>query len=160
MSIRSLKKVVVIGAGNWGTVVAKIVAENVCKAPTKFSSTVSLWTHQETVNDRLLTDIINTTRVNEKYLPGVVLPTNIVSEACLKTAITGASLLVFVCPHQFVDRILAQIKESSHLLGEEPMAISLIKGLLEPSKIEKKLGLISSHIKSQLNLSSINVLMV
>lgn len=88
-------QVAIIGAGNWGTVVAKLVAESVSKS-TQFSPTVSLWAHQELVGGVPLTDIINNTHINVKYLPGVVLPKNIKAEPSLETAITGANLLVFV----------------------------------------------------------------
>jgi glycerol-3-phosphate dehydrogenase len=58
----------------------------------------------------------------------------------------------------FIGRVCSQIKESSHLLGANPRAISLIKGLEE--RKNDKLGLISEHIKLELNLTSISVLMV
>ena len=47
-----------------------------------------------------LTEIINTTHVNRKYLPDVELPENVVAIPDLVEAVKGATALVFVMPHQ------------------------------------------------------------
>lgn len=47
-----------------------------------------------------LTEIINTTHENKKYLPGVQLPDNVVAVPDMKEAVDGATALVFVMPHQ------------------------------------------------------------
>ena len=36
-----------------------------------------MWVHEELVNGRDLTEIINSDHVNEKYLPGIQLPDNL-----------------------------------------------------------------------------------
>ena len=48
-------------------------------ANSKFDNTVNMWVFEEMVNDRKLTEIINTDHVNVKYLPGHKLPSNVVS---------------------------------------------------------------------------------
>jgi len=45
----------------------------------KFDNTVNMWVFEEMVNDRKLTEIINTDHENVKYLPGHKLPSNVVS---------------------------------------------------------------------------------
>jgi len=47
-----------------------------------------------------LTEIINTTHVNRKYLPNVKLPENVVAIPDIGEAVKGATALVFVMPHQ------------------------------------------------------------
>jgi glycerol-3-phosphate dehydrogenase (NAD+) len=83
-----------------------------------------MWVFEEKVNGQNLTDIINSTHENVKYLPNIKLPTNVVAVPDILKAVEGASLLVFVVPHQFVRGICRE------LIGKlEPnvRAISLIK---------------------------------
>lgn len=47
-----------------------------------------------------LTEIINKTHVNKKYLPDVQLPENLVAIPDITEAVRGATALVFVMPHQ------------------------------------------------------------
>lgn len=61
-----------------GSAIAKIVGANAAKYDT-FDTTVNMWVFEETVNDRKLTEIINTDHENVKYLPGHKLPPNVVS---------------------------------------------------------------------------------
>ena len=61
-----------------GTAVAKLVAENVEKS-NKFDSTVRLYVHDEIYNGVKISEIINRDHVNQKYLPNINLPLNIVS---------------------------------------------------------------------------------
>ena len=70
-------KVCIVGSGNWGSAIAKIIGNNVMKLQ-KFASTVKMWVFEETVNGRKLTDIINNDHENVKYLPGHKLPENVV----------------------------------------------------------------------------------
>ena len=44
-----------------------------------FEEKVRMWMYEEKVDGRNLTDIVNTEHENVKYLPGVKLPTNVVS---------------------------------------------------------------------------------
>lgn len=79
-------KVCIVGSGNWGSAVAKIIGSNV-KNLQKFSSTVKMWVFEETVNGRKLTDIINNDHENVKYLPGHKLPENVVAVPNLGEAV-------------------------------------------------------------------------
>ena len=51
-----------------------------------FEDIVQMYTYEELVNGRKLTEIINTEHENVKYLPGYKLPENIVSD-CLSTIV-------------------------------------------------------------------------
>ena len=57
-----------------------------------------------------LTEVINKTHENIKYLPGVNLPTNLVANPDLVDAVKDSTILVFNLPHQFIIRTCQQIK--------------------------------------------------
>ena len=90
-----------------------------------------MWVYEETVTatngeERNLTDVINNDHENVKYLPGIKLPENIVAVPDLAKACEGATLLIFVLPHQFLPRLLPTIKLAVH---PSCRGVSLIKGL-------------------------------
>ena len=53
------ERVAVIGSGNWGTTVAKMIGENVRRRPDLFDQRVAMWVHEETHTGRRLSDLIN-----------------------------------------------------------------------------------------------------
>jgi glycerol-3-phosphate dehydrogenase (NAD+) len=75
-----------------------------------------------------LTDIINTQHINVKYLPNVILPSNVIAVADLPTACYNATLLIFVLPHQFLSKLIPIIRTSS-IHPTNCRGVSLIKGL-------------------------------
>jgi glycerol-3-phosphate dehydrogenase (NAD+) len=74
------KRIAIIGSGNWGSTIAKIIGQNVLNNPV-FEKQVNMYVYEEMINDRKLTDIINTDHENVKYLPGHKLSNNVVSDA-------------------------------------------------------------------------------
>ena len=78
-------KVAVLGAGAWGTALAKVLAE-------KGDETV-LWARNADVVTQ-----VNERRENERYLPGQKLPTTLSATENLEAALAGATLVVFVAP--------------------------------------------------------------
>ncbi|EDK44210.1 glycerol-3-phosphate dehydrogenase (NAD(+)) [Acetobacter pasteurianus] len=140
-------RICVIGSGNWGTTIAKVVAENALARPHLFAHHVRMWVFEEKIDGKPLTEIINQQHVNIKYLPGVKLPTNLVAEPSLLKTVEGADLIVFNMPHQFLPKILKQLK------GHVPptaRAISCLKGL-EVSKEGCKL--LSTYITEELGIT-------
>jgi len=74
-------KITVLGAGAWGTALARILALR--------NHQVVLWDYfPETA------DTINRTRCNERYLPGINLPENLRGEPDATKAVTGAEIVV------------------------------------------------------------------
>ncbi|NXR00093.1 GPD1L protein, partial [Sagittarius serpentarius] len=116
-------KVCIVGSGNWGSAVAKIIGNNV-KQLQKFASTVKMWVFEENVNGRKLTDIINNEHENVKYLPGYKLPDNVVAVPNLNEAVQDADLLVFVIPHQFIHKVCDEI---TGRVPKKALGITLIK---------------------------------
>ncbi|MBZ3878854.1 Glycerol-3-phosphate dehydrogenase 1-like protein [Sciurus carolinensis] len=144
-------KVCIVGSGNWGSAVAKIIGNNVKKLQ-KFASTVKMWVFEETVNGRKLTDIINNDHENVKYLPGHKLPENVVAVSNLSEAVQDADLLVFVIPHQFIHKICDEI---TGRVPKKALGITLIKGIDEGPE---GLKLISDIIREKMGID-ISVLM-
>ncbi|PVD35851.1 hypothetical protein C0Q70_02820 [Pomacea canaliculata] len=119
------KKVCVVGSGNWGSTIAKIIGNNALEHPELFNREVLMWVFEELIDGEKLTEIINTKHQNVKYLPGIDLPTNVIAVPDLTEATKEADILVFVVPHQFVHRLCNQIK---HLVKPDCIAVTLIKG--------------------------------
>ncbi|KAJ7999408.1 hypothetical protein DPEC_G00194110 [Dallia pectoralis] len=140
------KKACIIGSGNWGSAIAKIVGANAGKLDA-FETTVNMWVFEETVDGRKLTDIINTDHENVKYLPGHKLPPNVVAVADVTEAVKGADILIFVIPHQFIHRICDSIKEH---INKDAVGMSLIKGVDESPE---GLKLISDVIRDKLGIA-------
>ncbi|KAF9334856.1 glycerol-3-phosphate dehydrogenase, partial [Linnemannia elongata] len=57
------ERVALIGSGNWGSAVAKIIGRNVRKFD-HFDNKVKMWVFEEKVNGQNLTEIINTKHEN------------------------------------------------------------------------------------------------
>jgi len=61
-----------------GSAIARIVGDNV-KQISSFNPSVKMWVFEEMIDGRKLTDIINETHENVKYLKGFPIPENVVS---------------------------------------------------------------------------------
>ncbi|CAH2282931.1 glycerol-3-phosphate dehydrogenase 1 [Pelobates cultripes] len=151
MALAGPLKVCIVGSGNWGSAVAKIIGNNVRNLQ-KFAPTVNMWVFEEMVNGRKLTEIINTDHENVKYLPGYKLPENVVAVPSLTDAVKDADLLVFVIPHQFINKICQEIAGKVH---KEALGITLIKGIDEGPE---GLKLISDIIREKMGID-VSVLM-
>ncbi|KAJ5761028.1 hypothetical protein N7520_008184 [Penicillium odoratum] len=133
-------KVTVVGSGNWGTAIAKIVAENAASNPDLFEEKVEMWVFEENVEiakdsphydpanpgPQKLTDVINCTHENVKYLQGIRLPANLHANPSLEDAVKDSTLLVFNLPHQFIHKICESIKGK---ILPYARGISCIKGV-------------------------------
>ncbi|KAJ0051628.1 hypothetical protein Pint_02864 [Pistacia integerrima] len=119
-------KVTVVGSGNWGSVAAKLIASNTLKL-SSFHDEVRMWVFEETLpSGEKLTDVINRTNENVKYLPGIKLGKNVVADPDLENAVKDANMLVFVTPHQFMEGICKRLVGK---VNGDVEAISLIKGM-------------------------------
>ena len=128
-----------------------------------------MWVYEEMIEGRKLTEIINEDHENVKYLPGVKLPENVIAVPELLDAARDADLFIFVIPHQFISRLVGQMKGN---IKEGAAAISLIKGINITGEFnfnqirrlcsnqfsENGLGLISDEIREGLGID-VSVLM-
>ncbi|KAL8941257.1 MAG: hypothetical protein Q9216_002360 [Gyalolechia sp. 2 TL-2023] len=136
-------KVTVVGSGNWGSAIAKIVAENTMEHPDLFEKEVQMWVYEEeltvpttskhydagskfSTQPHKLTRLINHFHENVKYLPGIALPSNLIANPSIEESVQNSSILIFNLPHQFIGGLCDQIK--GHIL---PYArgVSCIKGV-------------------------------
>ncbi|KAF8003157.1 hypothetical protein OXX80_001522 [Metschnikowia pulcherrima] len=124
--IESPFRIAIIGSGNWGTAVAKLVAENTAEKPEIFQKQVNMWVFEEDINGRKLTEIINTDHENVKYMPEVKLPENLVANPDIEATVKDADLLIFNIPHQFLPRVCKQLVGK---VSPTARAISCLKGL-------------------------------
>ncbi|KAJ8003538.1 hypothetical protein DPEC_G00149390 [Dallia pectoralis] len=145
------KKVCIVGSGNWGSAIAKIVGAN-AKGSNRFNPIVNMWVFEEIIDGKKLTEIINTEHENVKYLPGHKIPKNVVAVPEITEAVKGASILIFVIPHQFIGRLCDQMKPH---ITQGTIGISLIKGIDEGPD---GLKLISDIIREKLEID-VSVLM-
>ena len=150
-----LKQIVVIGSGNWGSAIGRLVAKNVLSTANQnnFHRNVVMWVYEETVNSRLLSNIINEEHENVKYLPGVKLPSNLIANTDLYFCCQTADILIFVIPHNFLPSLLDSMKGR---VKKGAIAVSLIKGLVIDEYGPK---LLSSLIQTKLNIDNVAVLM-
>uniref|UniRef100_L2FUH3 Glycerol-3-phosphate dehydrogenase [NAD(+)] n=1 Tax=Colletotrichum fructicola (strain Nara gc5) TaxID=1213859 RepID=L2FUH3_COLFN len=103
-------KVTVVGSGNWGSTISKIVAENTKAHPDLFEEDVHMWVYEEDVvldasspyhdpavgsSPQKLTSVINKYHENTKYLPGIKLPHNLVANPSLQDAQLRGHILPF-----------------------------------------------------------------
>mmetsp|Transcript_6729 Transcript_6729/g.9502 ORF Transcript_6729/g.9502 Transcript_6729/m.9502 type:complete len:142 (+) Transcript_6729:259-684(+) len=129
-SAEQIETVCIVGSGNWGSAIATLVGRN-CMRLDNCETRVNMWVYEEEVqvedgSTQKLTDVINTKHENVKYLPGISLPSNVVAVPDLAEACEGATLLIFVLPHQFLPKLLPTIRQASH---PSCRGVSLIKGL-------------------------------
>uniref|UniRef100_U5EKF5 Glycerol-3-phosphate dehydrogenase [NAD(+)] n=1 Tax=Corethrella appendiculata TaxID=1370023 RepID=U5EKF5_9DIPT len=143
-------KVCIVGSGNWGSAIAKIVGFN-AKRLAAFDDRVTMYVFEEMINGKKLTEIINETHENVKYLPGHKLPENVVAVPDVVEAAKDADILIFVVPHQFIRGL------GTALLGKiKPTAVglSLIKGfdVAEGGGIDLISHIITRHLKIPCNV--------
>jgi len=107
------RRAAVLGAGSWGTALAKVLADN--------GFETRLWGR-----DRALVEAINTTRENPRYLPGIALPAGVTAHAHLADVLADASVVTLVVPSHAL-RPLAQ--EIAALLPPGAAIVAAIKGI-------------------------------
>lgn len=141
------KKVTIIGSGNWGSAIARIVGVNVSIHNQIFEEVVNMYVYEEIVDGKKLTEIINTEHENTKYLKGFKLPANIVAVPDVVQCAKDADILIFVIPHKFVPGICKPLVGK---LKPGACGISLIKGFGEGP--DGSFVLISSLIQDLLGI--------
>jgi len=87
-----------------------------------------MWVREKQVNGEPLTKVINRTHLNARYLPDIKLPTNLVAVGSLKKVVEGATLIVFVVPHQFLHSVLHEFQQPG-VITPGARGISAIKGV-------------------------------
>ncbi len=106
-------KVAVLGAGAWGTALAKVLAEK--------DDEVVVWAR----NPDVVTQV-NARNENERYLPGAKLPKSLWATLDLKEALDGSTMVVFVAPSHATREVA---KLAAPFVPENVPIVSATKGI-------------------------------
>ena len=85
-------RIAIIGAGSWGTALAIVLASRFAR--------IRLWAHEADLVERMFS-----TRENDVFLPGFLLPHNVEPTAELNYALEDAGIVVGVMPSRFARRV-------------------------------------------------------
>src|SRR5699024_9914573 len=121
-----MKKIAVLGAGSWGTALSIVLADN--------GHDVRLWSHR-----RDQVEEINEKHGNERYLPNITLPKNLIGYEHIEEAVQDADIVLFVVPTSAIREVCAKIKDivSVHTVfvhaskGIEPNSLKRISEIIE-----------------------------
>ncbi|HTR78946.1 MAG TPA: NAD(P)H-dependent glycerol-3-phosphate dehydrogenase [Gemmatimonadaceae bacterium] len=103
----------VIGAGAWGTALARVLAEN--------EHGVRLWAHEPEV-----VEAINARRENVVFLPGAALSSRISASGSFHDAAEGADLVVFAAPSRWLRAIA---RASATFVAPDATLVVATKGI-------------------------------
>jgi glycerol-3-phosphate dehydrogenase (NAD(P)+) len=105
--------VAVMGAGAWGTALAKVLADA--------GGEVTLWARRSNIAQQ-----INTTRYNPAYLPGTLLPPSIRATSDAEEALRGVTTVLLGVPAQMMR---ANLENWKGLFSQDATLVSLAKGI-------------------------------
>lgn len=108
-----MMNVAVLGAGSWGTALAKLLADK--------GNATKIWSHRAD-----LVQHINEQHVNPRYLAHAELPKNLVASADLEEALRGAELVVSVVPSHALRGV---IREAKPFIPASALICSATKGI-------------------------------
>lgn len=127
-----MEKITVLGAGSWGTTLAQVLSDR--------GASVTLWAREEEVRES-----ISKRRVNETFLPGVILSEKITPESSIKSAVEGADLIVSVIPSHGVRGVFS---EAGPHIKDGAIIVSATKGIEEGSMLTPS-GILTEALKGR-----------
>ncbi|MFC6170004.1 NAD(P)H-dependent glycerol-3-phosphate dehydrogenase [Loigolactobacillus jiayinensis] len=115
-----MKKIAVLGAGSWGTVLANLLLQN--------GHQVTLWTHKAAQATE-----ITQQHTNQHYLPDFALDPQLSATADLKVALTGVDVILFVVPTNATRQVAKKVVVLLQELQLQPIIVHASKGLEQQS---------------------------
>jgi glycerol-3-phosphate dehydrogenase len=103
MSETTLRKACVLGGGSFGTALALVLGSK--------GYDVKVW-----VRSTEQANLVNSSRENSKYLPGIKIPINVEWTSSVEKSVDGVELVLFAIPTQFL-RAFAESNRSSMPVG-------------------------------------------
>ena len=110
-------KVAILGAGAWGTAVAKAIADK--------GTEVVLWAHEPQVAAD-----INQHHANRRYLEGAVLPAGVTATSDVVEAATDRDFIILATPSLYILRTVKDIVGIASIQEGKPLIGVLTKGFL------------------------------
>src|SRR5687768_9248606 len=110
---RRMKRAAVLGAGAWGTALAKVLSDK--------GERVSLYTRRPELPGQIAEK-----HVNERYLPGVELGGDLVVTTDLQKAIADATLIVLAVPSHALREV---VRDAYRSLSPDAPIVSATKGI-------------------------------
>lgn len=111
----------VIGAGAWGTAVAKVIADK--------GKEVVIWSLEADTRDD-----INLRHENSRYLPGVSLPGNMTATSDIMEAVSGREYLILAVPSLYLLQTAKKILSADSIREGETAIAVITKGFLATDK--------------------------
>src|ERR1700704_4698261 len=108
-----MKRIAIIGAGNWGTALAILAARK--------GHSVSLWSRKASV-----VASIRDAHVNSSYLENARVPENVVATTEIEQALNDAELVILAAPSHVTRELLERMLPS---LRSEMIFVSATKGI-------------------------------
>ncbi|WP_297598082.1 NAD(P)H-dependent glycerol-3-phosphate dehydrogenase [uncultured Cetobacterium sp.] len=108
-----MEKVVIIGAGSWGTALGMVLA--------KKGHEVIMWEHNKEIAEKL-----NTERENSRLLPGIKFPERLTVTSEVDGLLAGVKYVVFSVPSQVLRGVITRL---SSQIEDRMILINTAKGL-------------------------------
>jgi len=108
-----MKRIAIIGAGNWGTALAVVGA--------RAGHEVSIWSRNATV-----VNSINRQHLNSNYLAGTPIPDNVRATQKIPDAVDRAELIILAAPSHATRELLGIMSQALH---PEMIIVSATKGI-------------------------------
>ncbi len=126
-----MSRVGVIGAGSWGTALAKVLCDN--------GHEVTLWCRRAELAAQ-----IAARRINDEYLPGIALPASMSFTSEVNEAAARAEFVLIAAPSHSLRNVLSSL----HALDKNCIIISSVKGI-EPNTDLRMSEVIADTLKTE-----------
>lgn len=130
--------IAVLGAGNWGTTLADLIASN--------GHVVNLWTRHPEQRDE-----INAGHTNEGAVPGLRLPERVSATCDLAAAVRDATMVLIVIPSQGFRQVASALGD---VIGPDQIVLHATKGLERESNARMTEVLLEETCAKQLGVLS------
>lgn len=108
-----MKRIAIVGAGNWGTALAITLARK--------GHPVTLWAYE-----REVVESIRVRHENELYMPGIKIPLGVSATGSPSEAVGGAEIVLLVTPSHVLRELMAKFRPH---LKPEMVFVSAAKGI-------------------------------
>jgi len=153
------KTVCLIGAGSYGTAVARIVADNLSRlaeAGDDFDATLKFWVRRSSLAEQMTTQ-----RENPQYLPGAKLSANMQMSSDMVEVVKGCDVVILGIPSNHLSvATMDIIAEHAGTDGGTVHVISLAKGIeYKDGKLQLVSDILEAGLKHPSKKFGISVLM-